>query len=84
MWNYCEDGNVEEYKVTYWVCMSMISASPFLSDKIVKNEVCYIDLGDSERLISTQEDMYLYALLELYKLYVTEYSTLSDTLGNML
>ena len=34
-----------------------------------EDDVCGVDLGDGIGLINTQEDMYLYALLELYKLY---------------
>lgn len=73
MWTYCKNSNVQEYEVTYWVCMSIIATCPQLGNKVDyssnADEHCLIDvdLGDSEGLISSQEDMYLYALLELYK-----------------
>jgi hypothetical protein len=70
MWAYCRDENIPESEVTYWVCMSMIAACPQLGDESTyDNDLFYVDLGDSEGLINTQEDMYLYALLELYKMY---------------
>ncbi len=70
IWAYCRDGNTPEPDVTYWVCMSIIaSCSQLVDQSIDDNDLYYVDLGDSEHLINTQEDMYLYALLELYKLY---------------
>ena len=70
MWAYCRDENIPESEVTYWVCMSMIAACPQLGDESTyDNDLFYVDLGDSEGLINSQEDMYLYALLELYKMY---------------
>ena len=76
MWEYCSRGDTPEYQVTYWVCMSIISVCSLIYDnkkdafdEYNENDVRNISLGDSEDLIKTQEDMYLYALLELYKLY---------------
>lgn len=39
-----------------------------VSKKDAENDVAHIDIGDAESLINTEEDMYLYALLELFKL----------------
>ena len=76
VWAYCMDGQTSEEEVTYWVCMIIISTCYWLDDwedgiQAPYNEenVTNIDLGDSECLFETQEDMYFYALLELYKLY---------------
>ena len=70
MWAHCSKPNVPEYEVTYWVCMAMIATSPQLAHSVDDNyDLCDVDLCDAESLISTQEDMYLYALLELYKLH---------------
>lgn len=72
IWAYCRDENVTEPVVTYWVCMTIIATCPQLGDESTyENDLFYVDLGDSEGLINTQEDMYLYALLELYKFYYT-------------
>lgn len=75
MWNYCRDVETPERCVTYWVCMSMIAVCSILvhmasdvSKKDAENDVAHIDIGDAESLINTEEDMYLYALLELFKL----------------
>ena len=65
MWAYCV--NAKEHEVTYWVCMAMIAVCPQLVDD--EDDICGVDLGDGIGLINTQEDMYLYALLELYKLF---------------
>lgn len=65
MWAYCV--NAEEHEVTFWVCMAMIAVCPQLADD--DDDMCGVDLGDGICIIDTQEDMYLYALLELYKFY---------------
>lgn len=75
MWAYCRNANVPEDEVTYWVCMSMIATCSLLNDHIggiTKHDeidLYDVDLGDSEDLINSQEDMYLYALLELFILF---------------
>lgn len=47
-----------------------IAVCPQLVDDVDDDDdMCGVDLGDGIRLINTQEDMYLYALLELYKLF---------------
>ena len=63
-----------EYDVTFWVSMMIITTCKYLYDRVIdlskpyEEDITDISLGDSECLIETQEDMYLYALLELYKL----------------
>ena len=70
IWAYCSDGKTPESEVTFWVCMLLIATCPQLESKSTdENDLCYVDLGDSIWMIDTQEDMYLYALLELYKFY---------------
>lgn len=78
MWAYCMDSNVPEENVTYWVCMMIIATCYWLDDwedgvqtPYNEDNIANVDLGDSECLIETQEDMYFYALLELYKFYYT-------------
>lgn len=70
MWAYCSNGSVPEEKVTFWVCMAMIAVCPQLVDDVDDgDDICGVNLGDGIDRIDTQEDMYLYALLELYKLF---------------
>lgn len=78
VWAYCMDSNVPEENVTYWVCMMIIATCHWLDDwedgvqtQYNEDNIANVDLGDSECLIETQEDMYFYALLELYKFYYT-------------
>ncbi len=74
IWSFCASSETDESIVTYWVSMIIISVSyhlyyePIDCSESLANSMLSIDLGDSEHLINTQEDMYLYALLELYKL----------------
>lgn len=77
VWDVCNLSNCPEYEVTFWVCKFIIDSCYFIdpivfpkkSDIQVHAETNQINihLGDSECLIDTQEDMYYYALLQLYK-----------------
>ena len=72
LWNHCCQMTVDESEVTYWVCHMIISSCYLIEEKPTwgdENDIRNISLGDGEMLIQTQEDMYLYALLELYKYY---------------
>ena len=74
VWAYCSHVDTMEYDVTFWVSMMIITTCKYLYDRVIdlskpyEEDITDISLGDSECLIETQEDMYLYALLELYKL----------------
>ncbi len=72
VWNMCR--GYSEDGVTFWVCMMIISSCYQICDNYLntrpedfkEDDVRYISLGDHVSLIDTQEDVYLYALLELY------------------
>ena len=75
VWAYCSQGATPEYEVTYWVSMTIIAACCRLYDENgvsvteKSNSISSISLNDGVHLISTQEDMYLYALLNLHMLF---------------
>ncbi|MCQ2483552.1 MAG: hypothetical protein MJ153_08715 [Clostridia bacterium] len=54
---------LEEYKNSFAI------PEPEAENPEINLDMCGVDLGDGIGLINTQEDMYLYALLELYKLF---------------
>ncbi len=72
VWDMCR--NYSEEHVTFWVCMMIISSCYQVCDNYFnnrpegfnENDVRNINILDHISLIDTQEDMYLYALLELY------------------
>lgn len=73
----CNWGECPEDKVTFWVCKFIIAScyhiepSVFRDNKVgqayEEEDLINISLGDSEYLIERQEDIYYYALLQLYK-----------------
>ena len=73
IWQCCCNENMPEWEVTYWVCLMIKSTCFLINDSDTntydENDVCHVDLGDSEGLLCTLEDLYLCALMELYKLY---------------
>ncbi len=73
IWQCCCDGNMPESEVTYWVCLMITSTCLWINDSDTntydENDACHVDLGDSEGLLCTLEDLYFCALMELYKLY---------------
>ncbi len=78
MWGFLGLGYVPENEVTFWMCRFVISSCeyfiPAMEDINEENEydekdLQDADLGSFEHLLNTQEDMYLCALFELYKLY---------------
>lgn len=70
LWEYCR--NYHEEEVTYWVCQIIISSCWQIEESgkwSDETDIRNISIGDGIMLINTQEDMYLFALLELYKYY---------------
>ena len=80
LWDSVRGLSTSESTVTYWVCKMIISSCYQISEyPKVYNPMDYdeldiknVNLGDATALIETQEDMYLYALLELYKYFYSK------------
>lgn len=69
LWDLCDLGNCPEFDMTYWVCLFIIMSSyQIVSDNYPVDER-WENVSISDELIKTQEDMYYYALLQLYWLY---------------
>lgn len=72
LWELCDLGNCPEVEMTYWVCLFIIISSyQIVSDDYPVDER-WADIYINSELIKTQEDMYYYALLQLYWLYELE------------
>ncbi len=74
-WTVCS-----EYEATFWVCKFIIEScyhiqpSAFIDNKGIETyNIADLGIGDSEYLIQRQEDMYYYALLQLYKCFYYRY-----------
>lgn len=72
LWEQCNLGSCEEPKMTFWVCRFIISSSFQIREDGLNIEELWDSVYINEELLKTQEDMYYYALLQLYLL------TLSD------
>lgn len=76
LWNLCDLGACSEYNVTFWICKFIIESCHYIESSLGLDnegnqdneiELRKLSIGDSEELIERQEDMYYYALLQLYK-----------------
>ena len=70
LWDHCR--NIHEEDVTFWVCQIIISSCSYIEKPGEwgnETDIRNISIGDGITLINSQEDMYLCALLELYKYY---------------
>ena len=81
MWDTLGLKGAPEPDVTFWMCRFIIDSCGYfvpVKDYSAERYEYYemdlqnVGIGDSEYLLNTQEDMYLYALLELYKFYYAD------------
>ena len=81
MWDFLGLRGAPESDVTFWMCRFIIDTCGYFVPTVNYSAEGYeydemdlqnVGLGDSEGLLNTLEDMYLYALLELYKFYYAE------------
>lgn len=68
LWNRCNLGGCDEPEMTFWVCRFIISSSFKIGDNSTDIEEFWDLVPIDEQLLGTQEDMYYYALLQLYLL----------------
>ncbi len=77
LWDVCNLGDCSESDVTFWICQFIIDSCYYIDNKGIQtndeSDFRNIGIGDSECLIKTQEDIYYYALLQLYKCFYYRY-----------
>lgn len=75
LWNLCDLGGCPEPEMTYWVCKFIITSSFQMVEDGYPVDEKWENVCIRHELIRTQEDMYYYALLQLYWLYMVERTT---------
>ncbi len=68
LWDYCNLGKCDEPILTFWICRFIISSSFHLCDYGVNVKEFWKMVDVDEELLKRQEDMYYYALMQLYLL----------------
>lgn len=78
MWDVLDLSVAPEEDIAFWMCRFIIDSCGCFVPGVDCSAKIYdevnlqnVSLGDSEHLLNTMEDMYLYALLELYKFFYT-------------
>lgn len=72
LWAVCSLGRCKEPEITFWVCRFIISSSFQIREDGLNIEALWESVHINEELLKTQEDMYYYALLQLYLLTLSE------------
>ena len=72
LWEHRQLGSCPEPEMTYWVCLFIIVTSYALMGETYPKDELWENVNISIELIKTQEDMYYYALLQLYEVYELE------------
>lgn len=74
LWELANLGNCDEEEMTFWVCSFIIEScyeiagfGKKIEDFPTADDGKTLDVGDSHWILNTQEDLYFYALLQLYK-----------------
>lgn len=75
LWKLCDLGVCPEYEMTFWVCKFIITSSFQMVEDGFPIDEKWQNVFINDELIRTQEDMYYYALLQLYWLYMIERTT---------
>ncbi|MCQ2530129.1 MAG: hypothetical protein MJ086_02585 [Lachnospiraceae bacterium] len=75
LWHLCDLGGCSENELTYWVCKFIITSSYQMVGDGFPIDEKWCNVSIDQELIHTQEDMYYYALLQLYWLYMIERKT---------
>lgn len=75
LWHLCNLGGCPEPEMTYWVCKFIITSSYQMVEDGYPVDEKWWNVSIDQELIHTQEDMYYYALLQLYWLYMLERRT---------
>lgn len=75
LWKLCDLGSCPEYEMTFWVCKFIITSSFQMVEDGFPIDEKWQNVFIKDELIRTQEDMYYYALLQLYWLYMIERTT---------
>ena len=76
LWELANLGGCDEEQMTFWVCSFIIEScyeiaghGKKLEDIPITDDNKTIDIGDSYWILNTQEDLYFYALLQLYEVF---------------
>ncbi len=69
LWKDRELGSCPEPEITYWVCLFIILSCYSIMDDSILVDDRWQNVSIDDDLIETQEDMYYYALLQLYMTY---------------
>ena len=72
LWEQCDLGNCGGPEMTFWVCRFIISSSYKIGEDGPNIEEFWGSVSIEEHLLKTLEDMYYYALLQLYLLTLSE------------
>ena len=68
LWEFCRLGCCDESELTFWICRFIISSSFYIHENDQEIEELWRAASIDEQLLKTLEDMYYYALLQLYLL----------------
>lgn len=71
LWYHCNLGGCDEPEMTFWVCRFIISSSFHICEDDQDIEDFWKSVSIDEQLLKTLEDMYYYALLQIYLLTLT-------------
>ncbi len=76
LWEVADLGRCDEEEMTFWVCTFIIESCYLIAgygkkieDLPVADDNKTIGIGDSYWILNTQEDLYFYALLQLYEVF---------------
>ena len=72
LWKFCNLENCDEPEMTFWICRFIISSSFHICEEDQDIEELWKSVSIDDQLMKTQEDMYYYALLQLYLLTLSE------------
>lgn len=75
LWHLCDLGGCPEPEMTFWVCKFIITSSYQMVEDGYPVDEKWQNVSIKRELIRTQEDMYYYALLQLYWLYMIKRKT---------
>lgn len=72
LWQLCDLGGCHEAEMTFWICKFIITSSYQMVEDGYPKDERWENVFIKNELIQTQEDLYYYALLQLYWLYMIE------------
>ncbi|MCR5800451.1 MAG: hypothetical protein K6G69_10285 [Lachnospiraceae bacterium] len=69
LWDKMNLGNCPEHELSYWICLFIITSCYQIMNKSIYEDEKWENIYIHSNLIQTLEDMYYYALLQLYRTY---------------